>query len=38
MRPLPVSPTNNRQPCAPRLRAARKAHGYTLDHWPCRPG
>ncbi len=31
MRPLPVSPTNNEVRIGPKLRAARKAHGYTLD-------
>ena len=30
MRPLPVSPTNAVR-IGSRLRAARKAHGYTLD-------
>jgi transcriptional regulator with XRE-family HTH domain len=31
MRPLPVSPTNNGARLGARLRAARKANGYTLD-------
>ncbi len=31
MRPLPVSPTNNEIRVGSKLRAARKAHGYTLD-------
>ena len=31
MRPVPVSPTNNGTRIGSRLRAARKAHGYTLD-------
>jgi transcriptional regulator with XRE-family HTH domain len=31
MRPLPVSPTNNGIRIGAKLRAARKAHGYTLD-------
>lgn len=31
MRPLPVSPTNNGIKIGSRLRAARQAHGYTLD-------
>lgn len=31
MRPLPVSPTNNQVRIGARLRAARKALGYTLD-------
>ena len=31
MRPLPVSPTNNGVRIGAKLRAARKAHGYTLD-------
>ena len=31
MRPLPVSPTNEVRRIGSKLRAARKAHGYTLD-------
>ena len=31
MRPLPVSPTNNEVRIGSRLRAARQAHGYTLE-------
>lgn len=31
MRPLPVSPTNNEVRIGAKLRAARKAHGFTLD-------
>jgi transcriptional regulator with XRE-family HTH domain len=31
MRPLPVSPSNNEIRIGSRLRAARQAHGYTLD-------
>jgi len=31
MRPVPLSPTNNMTRIGSRLRAARKAHGYTLD-------
>jgi transcriptional regulator with XRE-family HTH domain len=31
MRPLPVSPTTNGIKIGSRLRAARQAHGYTLD-------
>lgn len=31
MRPLPVSPTNNQVRIGSKLRAARQAHGYTLD-------
>ncbi len=31
MRPLPVSPTNDEVRIGARLRAARKANGYTLD-------
>ena len=31
MRPLPVSPTNSGIRIGAKLRAARKAHGYTLD-------
>jgi transcriptional regulator with XRE-family HTH domain len=31
MRPLPVSPTNNQVRIGAKLRAARKAHGLTLD-------
>ena len=31
MRPLPVSPTNNGIRIGAKLRAARKAHGYTLE-------
>lgn len=31
MRPLPVSPTNNGIKIGSKLRAARQAHGYTLD-------
>lgn len=31
MRPLPVSPTTDGARLGARLRAARKAHGYTLD-------
>lgn len=31
MRPLPVTPTADGARLGPRLRAARKAHGYTLD-------
>ncbi|GAW51186.1 MULTISPECIES: cupin domain-containing protein [unclassified Nocardioides] len=31
MRPLPVSPTSDGARLGARLRAARKAHGYTLD-------
>ena len=37
MRPLPVSPTNSGIRIGAKLRAARKAHGYTLDQRPCRP-
>jgi len=31
MRPLPVSPTNNQVHLGAKLRAARRAHGFTLD-------
>lgn len=31
MRPVPVSPTNHEVRIGARLRAARKAHGYTLE-------
>jgi transcriptional regulator with XRE-family HTH domain len=31
MRPLPVSPSNNEIKIGSRLRAARQAHGYTLE-------
>ncbi|RSM59608.1 XRE family transcriptional regulator [Actinoplanes sp. ATCC 53533] len=31
MRPLPVSPTNNQVQLGAKLRAARRAHGFTLD-------